>query len=79
MDMFKDSSNEIFTVSFGIDRTDEKEIRDYIESFDFLSNVKFSDLGFVADLKYEDIKVVSGKLVEKGITIYSIMRKGSNK
>ncbi len=79
MEMTNENSNEKFRVSFGIDRTDEQEIRDFILSCDFLENIIINDLGFIADLEYENIKVISGKLMEKGVSLFSIMRKGADK
>lgn len=74
--IFKNGDNESFLVSFGIDRSMDPEIQEFIKSFDFLSNIEFTKLGFSAVLNYDNIRIITGKLTEKGINIYSIMRKG---
>ena len=75
MDMFRDSSNDIFRVSFGIDRTDEQEIRDFINSREYLENVEINDLGFKADMLYDSIRTMKTELAQKGVMVFSIMRK----
>lgn len=75
MDMFRDCSNDIFRVSIGIDRTDDEEIRDFINSREYLENVVIDDLGFKADILYDNIRKITGELAEKGVNVFSIMRK----
>lgn len=71
------NENQKYRVSFGIDRADEKKVQDLILNLDCLEDVEFNDLGFIATLKYDDIRIVSGKLIENSITLFSIMRKGA--
>lgn len=67
--------NKLYTVSFGIDRAEEKEVQNLVNSLDCLKDVVFTNLGFTAKLKYDDIRIVSGKLIENSIEVYSLMRK----